>query len=78
MTHPVILEAVASARVDDLLRAANRRRGRVVRGEEHRRRHRFAAWLGAQLHRKPVAGSLPGRPFAARITSSPTQCTVTR
>jgi hypothetical protein len=63
MTHPDIIEALASAHRNDMLRATARPRGVVVRRGGWRRRERVAAWLRAQLraqlHRalRPATGS---------------------
>ena len=57
MTHPIVLEAVAKAHRDDLLRAAARS-GSVATREQRRRRIRLASWLKAQLHH-PTPAKLP-------------------
>ena len=60
MTHPDIAQAVAAARRDDLLRAAESwRRGQVVTRVNHNGvyrsgRDRIAAWLKHQLRPRPV------------------------
>ncbi len=62
MTHPIIVEALAAARRDDMLRAAagRSRPDRVVRT---RARRRLRAWLGAQL--RPTPRPLP--PVGVRL-----------
>ncbi len=56
MTHPDIAMAVANAHRDDLLRAAESwRRGHAVTRVDRSGRDRVAAWLKAQLRRRPTA-----------------------
>ena len=68
MTHPIVLEAVANARRDDMLRAAARNRGAVLAGEQRRRRIRLASWLKAQLHHPTPAAGVVNVPRAAPVT----------
>jgi hypothetical protein len=56
MTHPDIAQAVANARRDDMLRAADRRTGIVVTRNRRHERRRLVAWLDAQrLRRRRLA-----------------------
>jgi hypothetical protein len=66
MTHPIILEALAAARRDDLFRAVDRNRGVVLSRATRRRRTRLTAWLKAQLHHPaPAAGVTAASPCVA-------------
>jgi hypothetical protein len=68
MTHPIVLEALADARRNDLLRAAARTRGVVPAGEQRRRRVRLASWLKAQLHHPTPAAGVVTIPRCAPVT----------
>ncbi|HEU5033469.1 MAG TPA: hypothetical protein VFT62_01795 [Mycobacteriales bacterium] len=57
MTHPDILQALAAAHRDDLLRMAQRPSRRVVRPHDGALRRRLRAWLDHQLHRPMPSGA---------------------
>jgi len=64
MTHPIMLEALAGARHDDYLRAAQGC-GVVLTRESRRRRARLTAWLKAQLHHPTAPAGGSNAPCAA-------------
>jgi hypothetical protein len=68
MTHPIVLEALADAHRNDLVRAADRNHGVVVPRAARRRRFRLASWIKAQLHHPTPAAGVVNVPRCEPVT----------